>query len=157
MTDDSDGWTDRTLRIYIDTRIEHLHQLLSDAESLTSQRFTDQDRAVLAALAAQEKAIGAALAAAERAVGKSELAAEKRFDAVNEFRAQLADQATTFIPRAEAEQRMAANAEKIDALATRIDRTEGHSGGMNAGWAILAGVTLVITSVISIIITLTHK
>ena len=56
------------------------------------QRFIDQDRAVQAALNA-----------AEKAVTKAETASEKRFDAVNEFRAQLADQAQTFIPRAEAE------------------------------------------------------
>lgn len=56
------------------------------------QRFIDQDRAVQAALNA-----------AEKAVTKAENASEKRFDAVNEFRAQLADQAATFMPRSEAE------------------------------------------------------
>ncbi len=50
---------------------------------------------------AQEQAIQAALASAEKAVNKAEQAAEKRFDAVNEFRGQLKDQAATFVTRTE--------------------------------------------------------
>jgi hypothetical protein len=52
-----------------------------------------QGKAAVAAFDAQEKAVTSAMEAAERAVGKSEIATEKRFDAVNEFGAQLSDQA----------------------------------------------------------------
>jgi len=104
---------------------------------------------VQAALVAQEKAVAAALAAADRAVSKAELAAGARFDSVNEFRAALTDQTATFIPRAECEQRIATNAEKIDVLAARLDKQEGRSGGLNAGWAIVGSVVLVVSAVIT--------
>lgn len=71
----------------LDTRIETAVQSLRE---LTIQRFTDND-----------KALEAALLSAEKAVGKAEIANEKRLDAVNEFRGQLTDQAATFISRTE--------------------------------------------------------
>lgn len=40
-----------------------------------------------------------ALAASDKAITKAEIATERRFESVNEFRAQLADQATTFLRR----------------------------------------------------------
>jgi len=64
----------------------------------------------------QETAMSAALAAAEKAVIKAENASEKRFESVNEFRAALTDLTATFIPRAEAENRIAANQKEIVAL-----------------------------------------
>src|SRR5688500_16904628 len=57
----------------------------------------------------------------------------------NEFRGQLADQQTTFISRTETLARAQSNADKIDALATRIDRTEGRSTGLSAGWGYVVG------------------
>ena len=63
--------------------------------------FAAQEKAIAAAFAAQEKATAAALAAAKEAVAKAEVASDKRFESVNEFRGQLKDQATTFMPRTE--------------------------------------------------------
>jgi hypothetical protein len=150
------GWTMETLRIYIDSRVARIDALLVAAAELSRLRFENQDRAVLAAMAAQEKAVAAALAAAERAVVKSEVAAEKRFDAVNEFRGQLADQAQTLMPRSEAEQRIATNTEKINSLAARLDKGEGRSTGMNAGWVLLASAIGVISTIIAIYIGLSR-
>jgi hypothetical protein len=59
------------------------------------------EKSVAVALVAAEKAVNAALVAADRAVAKAELASETRFSTMNEFRGQLADQAATFLPRAE--------------------------------------------------------
>ena len=70
--------------------IKVLEAVCNERERASKQRFKAQDRAVLAALAA-----------AEKAVSKAEIAAEKRFDAVNEFRGQLKDQAATFVTRTE--------------------------------------------------------
>lgn len=127
------GWTLDTLRAYTDAAIEHAANVaaisLAAAERLSSQRFDDQSVAVAAALAAQKEAVAAALTAADRAVSKAELAANARFEGVNEFRGQLADQATTFMSRAEGLLQIKANADKIDALATRIDRSEGQGAG----------------------------
>ncbi len=84
-------------------------------------------------LAAQDKAVQIAMIASEKAVVKAEVAAEKRFEATNEFRGQLADQALTFMPRVEAEQRIAALAEKLD------DLKGSSKAGANALWGYLAG------------------
>lgn len=108
------GWNIDTLKEFFQTRLD-------DAEKRNGQRFD-----------AQEKAVAAALQAAKEAVTKAEIAAEKRFDSVNEFRAQLSDQANTFMPRLEAEQRIAMQAEKLDTLASRMDSREGKSVGMGA-------------------------
>jgi hypothetical protein len=146
-----------TLRAYTDAAIQHAANVsaisLAAAEKLTGQRFSDQQIAVDAAFAAQKEAIAAALAAQEKAVTKAELAAERRFEGVNEFRGQLSDQAATFMSRAEALLQMQTNADKIDALGSRMDRTEGRSTGLNAGWVIL--VTAVAT--LGVIVTLLLK
>lgn len=71
-------------------------QMFASADLRYQQRFDAQQGALLAALMAQEKAVSAALVAAEKAVIKAENASEKRFEAVNEFRGQLTDQALTF-------------------------------------------------------------
>lgn len=134
----------------------HLESQIEAAALLNRQRFADTDKAVQAALVAQEKAVAAALAAAERAVNKAEAAAEKRADAANEFRGQLADQAARLMPRAEAEQRIGTVADKIDALAARVDKTEGRSGGVNAGWMILAAAVPMIAAVIAMVTALRH-
>jgi hypothetical protein len=159
------------LRDYLDSKVDHLESLINANADLAHQRFEDQDKAVLAALAAQEKAVAAALAAqekssaaalasADRAVTKAELAAGERFAAVNEFRAQLSDQASTFMSRAEALLQINANAEKIDALSARMDRGEGghaaavesrseqrqsQAAGISQGVLVFMGVSILIS------------
>jgi hypothetical protein len=83
-----------------------------------NQRFADQD-----------KAVQAALLAAKEAVLKAEVASEKRFESVNEFRAQLADQTNTLMPRAEVNTRFDSLSEKISDLTSRITRTEASTTG----------------------------
>lgn len=155
-----DGWTLDTLRVYADAAIQHAAEVsrlaIEAAEKLNERRFADQQIAVTAALAAQKEAVAAALTAADRAVSKAELAAERRFEGVNEFRGQLSDQAATFISRAEALLQIQTNADKIDALATRIDRTEGRSTGLNAGWTVAVSVVLMLGAIVAMIVALTH-
>lgn len=110
---------------------------------------------------AQQVALKDAMAAAKEAVAKAEAAAERRFESVNEFRAQLGDQATRLLPRAEAEAAMANLRERIDnvaallgAMGTRIDRTEGRSTGLNAGWGYLLGAMGALSIIISIVMIL---
>lgn len=97
---------------------EHLVALMAEQDKRNRQRFD-----------AQESAVAAALTAADRAVAKAEVAAEKRFDSVNEFRAQLADQAATFMPRAESEIRFAAMQEKLDSVVTSVTLQAGAKDG----------------------------
>lgn len=105
----------------------------------------EMDRRIEGALAAQDKAVQIAMVASEKAVVKAEIAAEKRFESVNEFRGQLSDQAATFMPRAEAEQRMGALAEKI------TDLTGSSRAGANALWGYLVGAFGIIVGVAAFI------
>jgi hypothetical protein len=120
--------------------VETLRQLVEqrfyDSDLRYQQRYDAQNKALDAALLAAEKAVQTALLAAKDAVDKAERAAEKRFESVNEFRAQLSDQAATFMPRLETEQRIGQLAdrnvdlqERLIAISQRIDQTEGRVGG----------------------------
>src|SRR6478752_7363989 len=100
-------WTVETLKEYLEALI-------------AAHGMADRDR-----FDAQEKAVNAALAAAERAVTKAEIAAEKRFDSVNEFRAQLADQARDFMPRKEFEVQLGALSARVDMLTNSEQRSAG--------------------------------
>lgn len=90
----------------------------------------------------------------EKAVTKAEAATEKRFEGVNEFRAQLSDQATRFMPRIEAEVWSRSNSEKIDNLASRLDRYEGRSSGFTSGWGIIASVVFVASAILGAVMVL---
>lgn len=94
----------------VDTLREHMIMLLEFRDVRYRERFD-----------AQNQALQAALASAEKAVSKAELAAERRFESMNAFRGQLADQAATLMPRMEAEQRIASQAEKYDGLEARLN------------------------------------
>src|ERR1035437_7368139 len=91
----TNGWTFHTL-------YQHFQVLGNERNLRYQQRFDAQEKALHVALEAAKEAVSAALLAADRAISKSESASERRFESVNEFRAQLADQAATFMPRAEA-------------------------------------------------------
>lgn len=93
---------------------EYIEAIISAHDRRYEQRFADSNTAVNAALVAQEKAVTAALTAANAAVTKAETAAERRFESQNEFRAQLTDQAATFIRRTEVEQIIKAWESKAD-------------------------------------------
>ena len=99
------------------------------------QRFLAQERAVAVALARVDlefheriksvrEETQAALDSADKAIVKSENSSDKRFASVNEFRAQLSDQALTFMPRKESDVRIDAIAEKIEANANRINELQ---------------------------------
>lgn len=79
------GWTLDTLKIHFD------------------QRFDSSDGATKLALDSAKEATAAALNSAEKAIDKQEIADEKRFESQNAIREQLRDQASTFMPRTEAE------------------------------------------------------
>lgn len=132
---DVSGWTTDTLRA-------HLLAMLAEKDRRDQQRFE-----------AQTKAIDAAMAAAEKAVTKAENATERRFDAVNEFRATLSDQAATLASKAE----LGALVDRFVDLVARVDRTEGRSGGLNAGWGYLTGAIGLAVGVIAVVATLVGR
>jgi len=117
---------------------------------LMDQRFADQEKAVQAALAAAKEAVAAALAAAEKAVVKAELSSKDRLDAHNGLQQQLENLMATLMPRVEAEQRIATNADKIDVLAARLDKMDGRSHGLSAGWGVLVAAMTLIIGVVAV-------
>lgn len=138
---------------------------LNERDLRAQQRFDASQQALLAAMAAAEKsnqaameasdrAIGAALLAAKEAVLKAEMANEKRFASVNEFRQTLSDQTLSFIPRAEADVKIGALAEKIDIALSRADKNEGRGGGIGATWAILVSVIGIVGTIAAIVVTI---
>lgn len=143
--------------MYTDLK-ECVAQRFDDSDLRYQQRFDAQTKAMDAALAAQKEAVQIALIAAEKAVAKAEIAAEKRFDATNEFREQLRDQAATLIPRNESEVRMAAIGERIDeiratveALSLSVRANAARGAGLAAGWGYLVGGVGLVGAVIAII------
>ena len=111
---DESGWTTDTLRYYFQQQLNDLRQTHQERYETQTKAvdaaFLAQQTAMQTALTAAERAVATALLSAEKAVTKAELAADKRFEAVNEFRQTLSDQTATFMPRTEAETRIAVRA-----------------------------------------------
>jgi hypothetical protein len=191
-SDDDPAWT-------IESMHAHLLKIMDERDRRYEQRFEAQETAIRAALAAAEKAldekssvlsnefhehlaqyrheVGLAFESSDRAISKAEIATEKRFDSVNEFRAQLTDQASRFMPRTESEattnriieritdldnrvnqlisraEAVAAadrNTERIQELTDRLNRQEGRGIGLNAGWLYLLGLVAAVGTLISL-------
>lgn len=109
---------DHVLQVVIDA----LHRELDQRDLRYQQRYDAQTAALEAARLQTAKANEVALNAAEKASDKAEVASNARFASVNEFRAQLADQAATFLPRNESSAKFAVVFEKIEALAETHSR-----------------------------------
>jgi hypothetical protein len=143
------GWTVDTLNAYFQRQLDDLRCLLDE-------RYQTQTTALTAAFAAAERAVQTALLAAKEATNKAELAADKRFDAVNEFRAQLTDQAATFMPRKEADVVLSSLSERVSALTSRIDRSQGKSSGLDKAWALLVAAVVAVGGVVAAVVAITN-
>jgi hypothetical protein len=124
----------------IDQRFAERDKQLTALQLQIDQRFQVESEARQVALDTATAAIDAALKAAETAVNKAEIATEKRFEGVNEFRASLADQTRTYIPRIEYDSSHQALADRVTGqqdrlaalelrLTSRLDRGEGADVG----------------------------
>jgi restriction endonuclease Mrr len=113
------------------------------------------------------------------AINKAEIATEKRFDSVNEFRAQLADQQKTFLTTNEyrlAHQNLqdvvSTNAKNLGDLSSsqnktlsdiilvqkeRIDKIDNKKEGGTAMWILIVGVVGFLTGMISFILNILGK
>ena len=149
------GWTTDTALQHMQRQHDDLQRSLEEKLAALAialdERYATQTKAIDAAKESQEtamktafdaadKAVQAALTSAEKAVTKAELASNDRFSAVNEFRAQLADQASRFMPRAEAESNSASAGQRLDDHIVRadahlalIDAALSHGGGVIEG------------------------
>jgi archaellum component FlaC len=96
------GWTVDTALAFLQRQIDDLHRLQIERMETAAT------------------AVAAALVSAEKRVDKAEAAADRRFDSVNEFRQQLADQATTFMGRSESLARHTETHARIENLTERL-------------------------------------
>jgi len=114
-------------------------------ERLTMVSLRDHFEAMLTSM---EKKTDLRFEQLDKAITKAETAMDKRFDSVNEFRAQLSDQQRTFIPRMEWESGHKNVCDKVDELKVRFDKIEAMKQGGNVVWAyILAGISIIIAIV----------
>ena len=148
----------------IEAEIQDLKDLIVANDKRYEQRYEASQKALEAALvaqkdavkeafAAQKEAISAALAAQDRAVSKAEMASEKRFEGVNEFRAQLGDQQRTLMPRVEAENRLGTMGEKISVLESFRTEMLSKGSGTKEGYGLaigIVGLVLVLLSILSV-------
>jgi hypothetical protein len=96
---------------------------------------------------AQDEKTSLALTAAKEAVLKAENATEKRFEAVNEFRSTLSDQAALLMTKAEANSRIGGQDDKLTIFKEELTRlrearseTKGHASGVSATLAMMFAV-----------------
>ncbi len=108
------GWTLDTLERFLSDRIDALRDSIGAQDQQNKERF-----------AAAKEQVMLALTSADKAIVKADSATERRFEGVNEFRATLADQAATLLPRSEytvQHQALTARVETVaNALATKSD------------------------------------
>lgn len=127
-------------------------------EQMVAQERMSLERmsSLLSLIDSQAKAASAARSASDLAVSKAEIAVEKRFDAMNEFRAQLADQAGHFATREAVDAKIGAvdkewqaaveaTRARLNLLERQMERWNGKGAGLATGWGYLAGgMTLVV-------------
>jgi hypothetical protein len=146
--------------------------MLAEMDKRYEQRFDAQQAALMLALTEADKRHEQRFEAQQAAIQKSDVATQSRFESVNEFRAQLNDQANKLVTRTEAdsvrsemlgvvkafgdrlEAMVYANADKIASVTTRLERQEGRDRGVQAGWGYLVaavGLLAAIGTVIAVV------
>lgn len=138
----------------VDSLKELMLSVLTEMDRRYEQRFEAQQVALRDALLAQEKAVTAALNAAERAVSKAELASERRFESINEFRGQLADQAATLMPRAETAVLLDSINERLATIEKRVDERAGALKGQETLRAVLLTTAGLLIAAIAVTVAL---
>lgn len=101
---------DRALATHIAQEIARIREALQSADLLERERVEK----TVAKIAAVQRELSIVHEAAEKAIAKAENANEKRFASVNEFRAQLADQTASFLPREVADRQFAELARQLE-------------------------------------------
>jgi hypothetical protein len=147
------GLTVDTLRLLMEQRFDDFSKKLDERYAnqtkAADERYATQTKALDAAFVAAEKAVQTALDSADKAVTKMEAAVEKRFESVNEFRAQQGDLIRSFALKGEVDVKMDSLEKRVDGVEKKADVSAGRSGGMSSlyGW-VIGAVGLVLTVVV---------
>lgn len=131
---------------------EHLTSVIDAFERRSDERFE-----------AMKTMVDTAFATAQTAIDKADVATEKRFEGVNEFRAQLSDQAARFVTRevmdALADKLLSQidrNRQDLDALAKRVDLREGQSIGTKITTGVLVTIATLGIGAVGLIVVLVN-
>jgi Flp pilus assembly protein TadB len=116
--------------------------------------MTERDRRYEQRFEAMDEKTSLALTSSEKAVTKAETATEKRFDSVNEFRSTLSDQANTFLPKGESNEKFKAYDDRLKSLEARLNRSEGVGSGLKAMWGYVLAAIMLVIALISLFINL---
>lgn len=153
------AWTVDTVLAHVLALMESYKTAFEAADQASElrneQRFIAQQQAIKDALTSQKEAVAAALVAAEKAVLVAETNAEKWRGAANEWRGAMNDRERNLMPRSEAEQRLQAVSDKVDAgdkanadaikaLTAAIDKGAGRREGLMMIFAIIAAIATII-------------
>lgn len=156
-------WTTEQLRELIESVNVERDRRYADRFSFLEEKiaagFIAAKDAVAAALVAAKELVANSFDASKQAIAKAETATEKRFEGVNEFRAQLKDQQATFLPRAEAESRLQQLRDITDGIVKQVTALQlGESKGAGADAATQAArananriTALIIATVLSLL------
>jgi tetrahydromethanopterin S-methyltransferase subunit G len=131
-------------------RLDVLNSRVDDVIHQATGNATAVARLTSEAIAARD-AMNAMYKAQQEAISKAEIANEKRFASVNEFRAQLGDQARTFMPRAEVEVILKSLDARIDKIEGRDIERMGQKFGTKEGWLYAVGVIGLIGTILAIL------
>lgn len=152
---------EKAVGLALDGLNRQFHEHIRSVRDETTASLSAADKAIIKSELAVEKRFEAV----DLALSKTETAIERRFETVDLLRSQVAEQARTFLPRSEGEQRIAALAEKVDDLNSqlsgamsrvnsRLDLAAGRSTGIGAGWGYLVGAVGLVAAVLAIVATL---
>jgi hypothetical protein len=123
------GWTTQQLKEYVDMIFAERLRVQQSAETAMRDHVASQVGQIQTAVEAEKKVTSARFDSAREAIVKADAATEKRFDGVNEFRAQLTDQALTFLPRETFEQILG----QYDAWRSTVESRLNMQAGQAAG------------------------
>lgn len=134
----------------VDSLLTYLKGMMNERDARYEQRFD-----------ALENLLKLSIATSERALSKAEAANDKRFEGVNEFRATLADQQSTLMPKGEYAVAHKALVDKIDTIFAQFsDCRSTHlgetTGGKNLMAWVVGGFGLIMT-IVSIVILIIDK
>lgn len=102
---------------------------------------------ILGLMEERDKRYAARFDAIEKSTHKSETALERRFESVNEFRAQMADMQDTLARRTEVDLRFDAVEKRVTDLATIVTSAKGRDSGIQmAGALVLSVITVALAA-----------
>lgn len=143
---------DDRLREHISNQVQQIRAALESAEKLEVERMEQ----VKVATEYVKREAAASQDAGQKAIEKAETATEKRFEAVNEFREQLNDQAGRFLPRETFESVIEGLTVWRQSVDTRLDNQAGReqreASFQPVALAITGfGVTVMVTAVVIVV------